>query len=81
MPLSIPRAGKIKLFNMLKFIKRQIKDEHSAWGNIGQWGGVLLITIGFFIEVQLKGDIRIMILTAGCLIFTLSTKLKHEKRK
>lgn len=58
-----------------------LRKENALLGNIGQWLGVLLMTTGFYVLVQTNTEKVKLILTAGCLIFTMATKVKHLRRK
>ena len=68
---------------MARFLKRffhGFKKESSLVGNIGQWLGVLLLCVGFF-AFAYKGTSRLeTLVTAGAVIFTMATKVKHEWR-
>ena len=85
--VPVPVPGKclfmVRCLDMIKFIVsigNQVKKEHSAFGNIGQWTGVLLMTFGFLYLAHIRADKFTLLLNAGCIIFTLATKLKHERR-
>ena len=46
------------------------------WGNIIQLAGVLLLGSGVTCEIVYGGDIFLIIITVGCVIFTIGTKIK-----
>jgi len=46
------------------------------WGEIVQLSGVLLLGGGMTMEVVKGGDIWLLCITLGCVIFTIGTKVK-----
>jgi hypothetical protein len=50
---------------------------HPRIGNLIQLLGVVLLGIGFGIEIAYHADYGYITLTAGSIIFTVATKIKH----
>ena len=83
MPALIVSVFWAKALKMVKFFiafGKQVRQEHSAFGNVGQWLGVLLMVFGFTYLIRIKADKLALLMNAGCIIFTLATKLKHERK-
>jgi len=49
-------------------------------GELGQWLGVLLFMSGITVEIVYQADAGFILITCAAFLFTIATKLKHEKR-
>jgi len=45
-------------------------------GNLIQLTGVVLLGSGITLEIMQGGDIYLVVITIGCIIFTIGTKIK-----
>ena len=43
-------------------------------GSLGQWAGLLAISVGVAIELRLGADIGFLIITAGTAVYAIATK-------
>jgi len=50
--------------------------KHGRSGNLIQLLGVLLLGGGITCEIMQGGDIYLVVITIGCIIFTIGTKIK-----
>lgn len=46
------------------------------WGNLIQLAGVLLLGGGITCEIIMGGDIYLVVITMGAIIFSIGTKIK-----
>lgn len=58
----------------MKWKGNKMKDE--TWGNIIQLAGVILLGAGISCEIILGGDIHLIVITLGAVVFTVGTKIK-----
>ena len=48
----------------------------NQWGNIIQLAGVILLGAGISCEIIMGGDIHLVVITFGAVIFAIGTKIK-----
>ena len=49
---------------------------NETWGNVIQLSGVILLGFGIGCEIILGGDIHLVVITLGAIVFTVGTKIK-----
>jgi len=47
-------------------------------GDIGQWLGVILLSVGVGYEIVYHAEFGLIVITVGSFIFTVFTKIKHH---
>jgi len=47
-----------------------------TWGDVIQLSGVVLLGFGIGCEILMGGDIHLIVITLGAIIFTIGTKIK-----
>jgi len=49
---------------------------NQTWGNLIQLSGVILLGCGITCEIIFGGDIHLIVITLGAIIFAIGTKIK-----